>query len=177
MHSNLLGSTAARAILLTGLILWAISGGIAAAQDLNDITLSLSSTTGNPGDTIEVVVSLIGDDVLPESMVLFLAYDPAVLTPLEDAYELVLRDPLSGEPILDGDGNTIASFSAVRPSENLRGSGKAVDTEVYREEGVVGVSIQGLNELEIAPGELFTMAFAVAADATDGITTDIIGVS
>lgn len=177
MHSNLLGSAAARAILLAGLILWNTGVGTAAAQDLNDITLQLSSTTGNPGDTIEVVVSLIGDDILPESMVLFLAYDPEILTPLEDAYELVLRDPLSGEPILDGDGNTIANFSAVRPSENLRASGKAVDTEVYGNEGVVGVSIQGLNELEIAPGDLFTMAFAVAVDAVDGTTTDIVGVS
>lgn len=177
MHSNLLGPAAARAILLVGLILWTASGGTAAAQDLNDITLQLSSTTGNPGDTIEVAVNLVGDDILPESMVLFFTYDPEVLTPLEDAYELVLRDPLSGEPILDGDGNTIANFSAVRPSENLRGSGKAVDTEVYGDEGVVGVSIQGLNQLEIAPGEILTMAFAVAGDATDGTTTDIAGVS
>lgn len=177
MYRNLLRSAPARVTLLAGLILWAVGPGTAAAQERNDITLRQGSTTGNPGDTIEVVLTLEADDVLPESLVLFFAYDPAVLTPLEDAYELVLRDPLSGEPILDGEGNTIAAFSAVRPSENLRGSGKSIDTEVYGAEGVLGVSIQGLNMSEIAAGALFTVAFEVAADAADGTTTTISGVS
>jgi hypothetical protein len=177
MYRKLFGSATAPAIVLASLLLGAAGMGAATAQEGNDITLRLGSTTGNPGDSIEVSVTLEADDVLPESLVLFLAYDPAVLTPVEDAYELVLRDALSGEPILDGEGNTIAAFTAVRPSENLRGSGKSIDSETYGDEGVLGVSIQGLNMLEIAAGELFTVAFQVAEDATDGTTTDIVGVS
>ncbi len=177
MYRKLFGSATAPAIVLASLLLWAAGMGSAAAQEGNDITLRLGSTTGNPGDSIEVTVTMEADDELPESLVLFLTYDPAILTPLEDAYELVLRDPLSGEPILDGDGNTIATFSAVRPSENLRGSGKSIDSETYGDEGVLGVSIQGLNMLEIAAGELFTVAFQVGDDATDGTSTDIAGVS
>lgn len=176
MHRNLFGSVATPFFVLAGLLVLAVGVGSAAAQDQNDITLRLTSTTGNAGDTIEVTVFLDALDVLPESLVLFFSYDPDTLTPLEDAYELVLRDALSGEPILDSEGNTIANFSAVRPSENLRGSGKAIDTETYGSEGVLGVSIQGLNMLEIEPGELFTVAFEVAADAADGTTTDITGV-
>jgi hypothetical protein len=177
MHWNLFSSAPSRAILLASLILWAVGVGTAAAQDRNDITLRLSSTTANPGDTIEVAVTLVGTDVLPGTLILFLAYDPAVLTPLEDAYELVLYDPLSGEPILDGDGNTIANFTAVRPSENLRGSGKSIDSEIYGDEGVMGISIQGLNDLEIAPGELITVAFSVAEGIANGTTTEIAGIS
>lgn len=175
MHSNLLGSVSARAILLASLILGTTGVGTAAAQDLNDITLQLSSTTGNPGDTIEVTMTLVADEVLPGSMIVFFTYDPEVLTPLEDAYELVVRDPLSGDPILDGNGNTIATFSTLRPSENLRASGKGTDLEVYGDEGVVGLSITG-GQLEMTPGELFTMAFTVSAGAEDGTTTSINGV-
>ncbi|MBL7649046.1 MAG: hypothetical protein JNK74_22950 [Candidatus Hydrogenedentes bacterium] len=177
MSRKLFGSATAPAILLASLLMWAAGMGLAAAQEGNDITLRLGSTTGNAGDAIEVTVTMEADDILPESLVLFLAYDPAVLTPVEDAYELVLRDALSGEPILDGEGNTIATFSALRPSENLRGSGKSIDSETYGDEGVLGVSIQGLNMLEIAPGELFTVAFQVAEDAAEGTTTEIAGVS
>lgn len=177
MSRKLFGSAAAPAVVLASLLLWAVGMGSATAQEPNDITLRLGSTTGNPGDTIEVTVTMEADDVLPESLVLFLAYDPEVLTPVEDAYELVLRDPLSGEPILDGEGNTIANFTAVRPSENLRGSGKSIDTETYGDEGVLGVSVQGLNMLEIGAGELFTVAFQVSAAAVDGTTTEILGVS
>ena len=177
MYRKLFGSATAPAIALASLLLWATGMGSAAAQEGNDITLRLGSTTGNPGDAIEVTVTMEADDVLPESLVLFVTYDPAVLTPVEDAYELVLRDALSGEPILDDEGNTIATFSALRPSENLRGSGKSIDSETYGDEGVLGVSIQGLNMLEIAAGELFTVAFQVADDATDGTTTEIAGVS
>ncbi len=177
MYRKLFGSATAPVIVLASLLLWAAGMGSAAAQEGNDITLRLGSTTGNPGDSIEVSVTLEADDVLPESLVLFFAYDPTVLAPVEDAYELVLRDALSGEPILDSEGNTIADFTAVRPSENLRGSGKSIDSETYGDEGVLGVSIQGLNMLEIAAGELFTVAFQVAEDATDGTTTDIVGVS
>lgn len=177
MYRKFFGSAPARVIPLAALILWAASLGTAAAQASNDITLRLSSTTGNAGDTIEATLTLAATDVLPESLVLFFTYDPAVLTPLEDAYELVLRDPLSGEPILDGDGNTIATLSAVRPSENLRGSGKSIDSEIYGEEGVLGVSLQGLNTNPITPGELFTVAFKVADSTPNGTLTDIAGVS
>ena len=104
MSRKLFGSATAPAILLASLLMWAAGMGLAAAQDPNDITLRLGSTTGNPGDAIEVTVTMEADDVLPESLVLFVTYDPAVLTPVEDAYELVLRDALSGEPILYSTG-------------------------------------------------------------------------
>lgn len=177
MYRKFFNSAPARVIPLAALILWAAGLGTAAAQGTNDITLRLSSTTGNAGDTIEATLTLVASDVLPESLVLFFTYDPAVLTPLEDAYELVLRDALSGEPILDGDGNTIATFSAVRPSENLRGSGKSIDSEIYGDQGVLGVSLQGLNTNPITAGELFTVAFKVVDTTPNGTLTDIAGVS
>jgi hypothetical protein len=63
----------------------------AAAQTANDITLSLESTTAQPGDTVEVAVSLTVDGAMPSSMIVFLAYDNQALSPKQDEYELSWR--------------------------------------------------------------------------------------
>lgn len=176
MHSNLLGSATARAILLASLILWTGSGGTAAAQDPNDITLQLSSTTGNPGDTIEVRLDLVADEVLPESMTLFIAYDPTILSPVDNAFEIVVRNPLSGEPILDNEGNTVFETTPVRLESAPRDAQKQILTVLHEAQGVVAMGIQGLNENTIGEGPLVTIAFEVAADAEEGVTTEVYGV-
>ena len=157
-------------------IYFALSG-IAAAQDPNDITLSFDSTSASAGDTVEVSLSMSIEGDGPESMIIFLAYDPAALTPNEDEYELILRNPVSGERILDDDGNTMAVRRAVLPADSLGNVEKTVDSEVFSDEGVVGVSIAGLNTNVIPAGPLFTVAFTVSGDLGNGTMTDVIGLS
>lgn len=177
MYRTLTGPAKVPSIFLCGLFLWAANAVFCAAQERDDITLRLGATTGQPGGSVEVSVMMEAGDVLPESIILFLAYDPAVLTPIGDYYERVLRNPLSGEPILDNEGNSQFIRSALNPSENLRASGKAIDFETYGDAGVIGVSIQGLNQLTIAPGALLSVAFAVDAGVPDGTLTEVLGVS
>lgn len=177
MYRTLTGPAKAPSILLCGLLLWVANASFCAAQAQDDITLRLGATTSQPGGSVEVTVTMEAGLALPESIILFLAYDPAVLTPIEDYYERVLRNPLSGEPILDNEQNTQFIRSALNPSENLRASGKSIDSETYGDSGVIGVSIQGLNRTEITPGALLNIAFAVDAGVLDGTLTEVLGVS
>lgn len=170
------GAVIARAIVLGGLVALAVFQLPVAAQEPNDITLRLTSTTGNPGDTVEVSVELVADDALPESFALFLAYDPAALQPEEDAYEIIARDEFTGEPILDNDGNTIADFNPVRLSEGAADAGKTAAHQIYTGPGAIGIVVLGINQNPIPAGELLTVAFRIRDDVPDGSMTDVIGV-
>lgn len=176
MHANPLAAPGA-GLLRNGcalaLALWAFS---AAAQEPNDITLRLSATTGNPGDTVEVSVELVAGDVLPETFALFLAYDPAALVPLPQAYEIVARNEFTGEPILDRQGNTVAALSLVRLDSAVSAAGKNATFEIYPNPGAIGVLVHGLNQNPIPAGPLFTVAFRILESVEDGSMTDILGV-
>jgi len=147
----------------------------APAQPSDDITLTLESTTAQPGDTVELAVSLAIHGDGPESLIVFLAYDPAALTPNGDEYELILRNSVSGEPVLDGNGNTMAIRRAVRPEAGPTGAGKTIDSEVFQNEGVIGVSVTGLNRTAIPAGPLFTIALTAAGGLGNGTVTTVIG--
>jgi hypothetical protein len=159
------------------LVICLVLSGVAAAQDPNDITLSLVSTNGSAGDTVEVSLTMSIEGSGPESMIVFLAYDPDALSPKDDEYEIILRNAVSGEPLLDDDGNTMVVRSAVLPSDSLGDVDKTVDSEVFSDEGVVGVSIAGLNTNVVPAGLLFTVAFTVSPDLGNGSTTEVIGLS
>ncbi len=148
-----------------------------AAQGGNDITLTLSSTTAEAGDTVELTLSLTTQGAPPASLIVFLDYDPMALTPATDEYELILRNSVSGEPILDNDGNTMVIRRGVRPSDGVTDAGKTIDSEVFIGEGVVGVTVTGLNATTLPNGVLFTYAFNVAANLTDGALSDVLGIS
>ncbi|MCF6285831.1 MAG: hypothetical protein L3K26_11625, partial [Candidatus Hydrogenedentes bacterium] len=84
---------------------------------------------------------------------------------------------VTGEPVLDGGGKAITTRKAVLPSDAVTGAGKTVDSEVFLEEGVVGVSVTGLNSTSIPEGLLFTVAFSVGGALSNGIMTDVIGLN
>ena len=170
------GAALGRAVILGGLVLLAALQLPAAAQEPNDITLRLDSTTGNPGDMVEVTVDLVADDVLPEAFALFLAYDRDALEPISDAYEIIARDEFTGEPIVDGNGNTVASSSLVRPASGVGDAGKTVAFQVYDDPGAVGILVHGLNTNTIPAGDLLTVAFRIQESVPDGSMTDVIGV-
>lgn len=175
MHANPLGAARARAVVLGILVLVAVGLLPAAAQEPDDITLRLGATTGNPGDTVEVTVDLVAGDAVPEAFALFIAHDPAALEPLPEAYEIVARDEFTGEPILDGDGNTIADFTMVRLADAVRDAGKMASFEIFEEEGAVGVLVHGINQNPIPEGRLLTLAFRIRESVPDGSMTDVLG--
>lgn len=154
------------ALLSLGLLL----APIANAQTTGAIQVAIEESPANPGDTVEVGVRLTASDVPPAVIVLFIAYNPAKLTPFEDFYEFVLRD-LAGNPQRDNEGNAIVRRSAVRPEAALEDAGKVADVAFHPAEGVVGISMAGLNAQSIGNGLLFTLAFQVedAAGANERI--------
>jgi len=176
MHVYPNGAAIARAIVLGGLMVWAAPPSPVAAQEANDITLRLTSTTGNPGDMVEVGVELVAGELLPESFGLFIAYDPEALAPVEDAYEIVARDEFTGEPLLDGEGNTIADLSLIRLSDGVTGADKTGTFQTYLEQGAAGMLVHGLNQNPIPAGPLLTMAFQILPSVPDGSMTDVMGV-
>jgi len=153
-----------RAMIWAGALLWCLAPLGSAAQTGGTIQIAIEEAPANPGDTAEVGVWLQSDAPQPATVVLFIRYDPAKLTPFEDFYEFVLRD-LAGEPQRDNDGNAIVRRSAVRPEAALSTAGKVADVAFHPEEGVVGISMAGLNNAPIGPGLLFTLAFQVEETA------------
>lgn len=175
MHANPNGAARACAVVLSGLAFLAVAAIPANAQDPNDITLRLSATTGNPGDSVEVSVALETDDIFPETFAVFLAYDGAALEPLPEAFEIIARNEFTGEPLVDNDGNTIADFSLVRLSDAVVDAGKLATFETYTDAEAVGVLVHGLNQEPIPEGVVFTLAFRILETVPDGSMTDILG--
>ena len=177
MVRNSIVTVAARRITLNMVAGVLCFSGIAAAQTTDDITLRLDATTANAGDTVEVTLTMTINSDAPESMIVFLAYDPDTLTPKTDEYELIVRNSVTGDPVLDDNGNAITERKAVLPSDAVTGADKTVDSEVFADEGVVGVSVTGLNTTVIPEGLLFTVAFSVAGGLSNGLMTDVIGLN
>lgn len=148
-----------RAVVLGVLFLGVILTASAPAQTVNPITLYLGEGTGNAGDTTEIPVELGVGNTRPTNLVVWLRYNPAKIQPDPNFYEFTARD-LDGEPIRDNQGNVITSRGPVRREQNLIDAVKVVDTEIHPE-GALGIAIQGINNLSIAPGLLLTVAFKV----------------
>ena len=168
---------AARYIILSVTAASFVLFGTATAQSTNDITLRLNSTSAEAGDTVELGLSLVINGDAPESIIAFLAYDPQALAPNSDEYELVLRHSVTGDPILDDDGNVMTVRRAVLPDDSLDDAGKTVDSQEFMAEGVLGVSITGLNMTALSNGALVTIAFTVASGLSNGTMTDVIGLT
>lgn len=148
-----------------------------AAQEPNDITLSLGATTAQSGDTVEVTVSMAVAGEGPSSMIVFLAYDPQTLRPNSNEYELILQSFEPTEPVLDEDGNAITMRRAVRPSESLVASGFSFDSQEHHDQGVFGVVVFSQNSTAISAGTLFTVAFTVTDGLDNGTMTDVMGLT
>ncbi len=177
MVRNGIVAVMARFVVL-GLAIGSLGGAqTIAAQDPNDITLSLGATTAQPGDTVEVTVSMAVGGDSPTSMIVFLAYDPMTLTPNSNEYELILQSFEPTEPVLDDDGNAITMRRAVRPSESLVASGFSFDSQEHHDQGVFGVVIFSQNSTAISAGTLFTVAFTVTGGLENGTMTDVMGLT
>lgn len=170
------GRAKACVLVLGGLFLSAGEFSLVAAQASNDITLRLGSTTGNAGDTVEVSLDLLSETILPSSLILYIAYDEASIQPDDDGFELIARDPFSGTPIVDGDGNTVASQSAVAPDPALITGNFGVDYQVHEGFGAIAISILSSAGSEIPAGRLLSIAFKIGAEVADGSMVDVMGV-
>jgi hypothetical protein len=144
-----------------------------AAIAQSPIHITFEDTVANPGDSIEVDVDLTTTGANPSAMVLFFNYDPDRLEPFAEFYERVLTD-LSGQPILDEQGNTITTTSSVRPGPAAENADKGVDSEVHSD-GLMSIAVVGLNEALMEDGLLLTIAFRVLPEAQDGETLVIDG--
>ncbi len=142
-----------------------------AGNDPDPITLGIGDGTTNVGDTVEILVDIDSGDTQPSTMVIFIAYDPAKIAPVGNAFEFTFTDD-NGDPVLDSDGNAITFRSIVRPEAALTGRNKAIDTEVL-DEGVLGIAIQG-GTARIPDGPLLTATFRVldAASPNDQLALD-----
>lgn len=169
------GATAG-AMILSGLLIFAGEFHSVAAQESDDITLRLGSTTGNPGDTAEVSLELVADGTLPSALILYIAYDEASIQPFESAYERIARDAFTGMPLEDEDGNTIVTQSALLPDPAVDDGNYGVDYQVHTGFGAIAISIIGAGGAEIPAGPLFTLAFRIDEAVADGSMVDVMGV-
>lgn len=164
------------AIVLSGLLLVAGEFRPVAAQESNDITLRLGSTTGNAGDTAEVSLDLLSDGPLPSALILYIVYDEASIQPYESAYERIARDAFTGMPLVDEEGNTLVTQSALLPDPAVDDGNYGVDYQVHTGYGAIAVSIIGAGGTEIPAGPLFTLAFRIDSAVADGSMVDVMGV-
>lgn len=157
-------------------ILAALTMTTASAQFGEGVGIGMTGSAANPGQTIEVPVTLYSGIHAPTTMVLWFGYDAAQLTPVEDYYEMVTVDG-NGDPLTDGDGNVLTTRSGVRADFSLSDTGKTMSVAYHPEAGALAVSIVGLgaDQTAIPEGELLTLAFQVDASLSPGPTVTIIG--
>ncbi|MBI2431922.1 MAG: hypothetical protein HYV26_03535 [Candidatus Hydrogenedentes bacterium] len=142
---------------LLSLALLAIAG-VVHAQIVQPIRITLGSGVGNPGDTVEITLSLVSGNTPPETMVLFLNYDPDLVEPFTEFYEFIQTD-LAGNPVRDDDGNVITTTSAVRPEAAVLDADKLIQSEI--EADYISIAIVGINAVSIPDGLLATVAFRI----------------
>ena len=144
--------------------------------EIGAITLEISETMANVGDTAEIAVSLVSTTDSPVTLTILVGYDPLKVAPSTEFFEFAVRDFSTGLPIEDVDGNVITRTSAVRLESRLEDLGKVVETEI-EEGGFVNLVLSGLNDIEISDGLLFTVAFEVLAGSAENETAVLDGVA
>lgn len=138
--------------------------------------IELGEVLANVGDSVEITVSIDREDSQPVTAVLYISYDPDVLIPDLNAFEILARDA-QGDLVTGSDGAILSLYSPVVATADLEARDKAVEVE-FHPEGIAAVAIVGLNPSQqgvIPEGELFTLGFRLADDAPFGTEIDVIG--
>lgn len=130
----------------------ALSLAAIAGADQTDVHFTVRDAVGNPGAVVEVGIDLDILGVNPAAAVIFVDYDPSVLSPIKNYYPA---------------GST--SRDAVRLSEAAAARGKMIATGYP--EGQVRFTVFGINTEPLPEGRLVTIAFRIAGNAPlDGLT-------
>jgi len=153
-----------------------LAGPRAYGAEGDGITVQVGTSVANPGCTVEVPIELYESTFAPTTMILWIGYDPAQLTPEEDYYEIVVRDA-QGDPVEDSLGNVVTERSGVRADFSLADTGKTMTTAYHPEAGAIAMSILGLGATQAAipDGPLVTVAFRMNAAVSPGATATILG--
>jgi hypothetical protein len=128
-----------------------------------DIVVSIGEAVTNPGNSAEIPVAISTGASTPASLILFISYDASRAAPFYGYYENILVD--NGQFLVDSMGIVMSEPAAVRREDAARNAGKQIAIEDHQ--GVVAVSVSGLNTGPIGNGLLFTLAFEVFEEASD----------
>lgn len=157
-------------------VLWLFIGlGVQApAQSQEPITVTVGDGTANPGDHVEIPVSLASGGTAPQTVVLWVAFDPAKLQVAQDYYERIQTD-ITGDPVRDGEGNVVTNPSPVRPESVLTALTYSLDAEVHAEGAIaISVTVPAIGET-LPDGDLLTVAFEVKAGVAEDAKLDLLG--
>jgi hypothetical protein len=153
------------------LVAGALASLAAMGAQAQGVVVTTESIEVSPGGFPEVTISVQSAQEQPTALVLFYAYDPALLSPYTGYYETIARDTL-GNVQRDADGNAITFRSAVRPEAALAQAGKSLDVQIYAE-GVIGIAISGINSTPIPSGAVCTIGFR-AQPGTNPATSSLL---
>lgn len=145
----------------------------AAAQD--NLVVSVESVDTSSSAHPEVAVDITPSGLAPTALVLFFAFDPALVSPDTEYYETIARDAL-GDVVRDEDGEALVTRSAILPASELALAGKSLDAQIYAE-GVIGIAISGINDDPIPSGTLFTIGFEAQPGINASLNTVIRGIT
>lgn len=164
--------TRERKLLSAGGLAWALWTGMlvtfalcTSAQQPASVQIGLGTGYTAAGNTVEIPIDIASSGDKPTSLFLLIAYDPELAVPAESFYEANEVDDRYGLPVIDADGNTRTSSSAVLLDSDLSLLGKATDVTVFPE-GAAGILISGAPDEPIRDGRLCTLAF----QAQPGVT-------
>jgi hypothetical protein len=129
---------------------------------------------GDVSGTVEVSETGLSGAEAPSAITLFLAYDPDKLAPIDDFYEVPLRNAL-GIPQLDGEDNPILTTQPVRLDAALDAISKTVDYEIFPQ-GVVGIALHGASG-PLPDGPLMRLAFRVSSANTESDVITLTGIN
>jgi hypothetical protein len=141
------------------LVLWGAAGS--AQECEGEFHLTLGTAVGNPGDTVEVPLTIESGE-LAETLVLFIDYDTELVEPDSSYFEFV-------ETNLEGE--VVRTTSAVRPEFAVTSTGKVLQAEV-RSEGFLAIGVTGINADTLPQGLLCTIGFRIQPGATGPILID-----
>ncbi len=137
-----------------------------------EIEVTVGDGTTNPGDYVEIPVSLANNGAAPQVLVLFVAFDNAKMAVAEQYYERILTD-IEGNPIRDGEGNVVTSPSAVRPESPLLALTYSLDYQVHPE-GAIAMFLSAPGGA-LPAGHVLTLAFEVFSSVAEGAELDLPG--
>ncbi len=166
--------SALRPLCLVVVLLYSVAS--AYAQEGEGVTVEIGHSAGNAGETVELPVDFFRGIHQPATMVLWIGYDPARLTPVEDYFETIVRDD-QGNPVRDDEGHVMTTRSGVRADFSLEDTGKMLTVAYHPAEGAIAISIAGLgtDQAAIPEGPLLTLAFRIDPSLSVGPTLDVVG--
>ena len=134
------------------------------------VVATLGDARANPGEPVEVSLSLVSEGEAPAALVVFVAFDPALAQPVAGYFATA-----PGEAQFEGLPGMAYGVGAAAPGDAANAAGKFVDSHVPAP-GLLAVGVAGLNANLIGDGVVALLAFQVTPGVAEGATVALRGV-